>query len=81
MPWIKQVPVEEATGLLKRQFDAALKRAGRVWHIVHIMSINPRMMRDSIVFYATAMMGESPLSRVQREMLAVVVSCENNCHY
>jgi len=81
MPWIKQIPVEEATGLLKRQFDSALKRAGRVWHIVHIMSINPRMMRDSIVFYVTAMMGESPLSRVQREMLAVVVSCENNCHY
>ncbi len=23
MPWIKQIPVEEATGLLKRQFDAA----------------------------------------------------------
>jgi len=81
MPWIKQIPVEEATGLLKRQFDSALKRAGRVWHIVHVMSINPRMMRDSIVFYVTAMMGESPLSRVQREMLAVVVSCENNCHY
>jgi len=27
------------------------------------------------------MMGESPLSRVQREMLAVVVSFENHCHY
>jgi alkylhydroperoxidase family enzyme len=81
MPWIKQIPTEEATGLLKSQFDVALKRAGRVWHIVHIMSINPRMMRDSIVFYVTAMMGESPLSRVQREMLAVVVSFENHCHY
>ena len=81
MPWIKQIPVSEATGLLKSQFDSALQRAGRVWHIVHIMSINPRMMRDSIVFYVTAMMGESPLTRVQREMLAVVVSCENNCHY
>jgi alkylhydroperoxidase family enzyme len=81
MPWIKQIPIEEATGLLKSQFDSALKRAGRVWHIVHIMSINPRMMRDSIVFYVTAMMGESPLSRVQREMLAVVVSFENHCYY
>jgi alkylhydroperoxidase family enzyme len=81
MPWIKQIPIDEATGLLKSQFDSALKRAGRVWHIVHIMSINPRMMRDSIVFYVTAMMGESPLSRVQREMLAVVVSSENHCFY
>ena len=81
MPWIKQISIEEATGLLKSQFDAALMRAGRVWHIVHIMSVNPRMMRDSIVFYVTTMMGESPLSRVQREMLAVVVSFENQCHY
>jgi alkylhydroperoxidase family enzyme len=81
MPWIKQIPIDEATGLLKSQFDSALKRAGRVWHIVHIMSVNPRMMRDSIVFYVTAMMGESPLSRVQREMLAVVVSSENHCFY
>ncbi len=81
MPWIKQISIEEATGLLKTQFDAALTRAGRVWHIVHIMSLNPRMLRDSISFYVTAMMGESPLSRVQREMLAVVVSFENHCHY
>lgn len=81
MPWIKQIPIEEATGLLKAQFDAALKRAGRVWHIVHIMSLNPRAMRDSIAFYATIMMGESPLSRIQREMLAVVVSSENDCYY
>ena len=81
MPWIKQIPVAEATGLLKAEFDKALQRAGRVWHIVHIMSLNPRVMRDSIQLYITAMMGESPLTRVQREMLAVVVSCENNCHY
>lgn len=81
MPWIKQIPIAEATGLLKQQFDAALKRAGRVWHIVHIMSLNPRAMRDSIAFYSTLMMSESPLTRVQREMLATVVSSENGCFY
>jgi len=81
MPWIKQIPIAEATGLLREEFDKALKRAGRVWRIVHIMSVNPRAMRDSIGFYATIMMGESPLTRVQREMLATVVSAENRCHY
>jgi alkylhydroperoxidase family enzyme len=81
MPWIKQISIQEATGLLKAQFDAALKRAGRVWHIVHIMSLNPKAMRDSIAFYSTVMMGESPLTRVQREMLATVVSFENHCYY
>jgi alkylhydroperoxidase family enzyme len=81
MPWIKQISVAEATGLLKAQFDAALQRAGRVWHIVHVMSLNPRVLRDSIGFYSSVMMGESPLSRAQREMLAVVVSFENHCYY
>ncbi len=81
MPWIDQIPVEQATGLLKREFDAALRRAGYVWHIVHIMSLNAPALRDSIRFYATIMMGESPLSRAQREMLATVVSAELHCHY
>ncbi len=81
MPWIRQVPIEEATGLLKRQLDAAIGRAGRVWHIVHVMSLNPKALRDSIKFYQTIMMGESPLTRVQRELLATVVSAELQCHY
>jgi alkylhydroperoxidase family enzyme len=81
MPWIEQVPFEEADGLLKEQLDAAMERAGRIWHIVHVMSLNPEALRDTITFYRTVMMGESPLSRAQREMLATVVSAELECHY
>lgn len=81
MAWIKQVPVAEATGLLKEQFDTAIQRAGRVYNIVHAMSVSPRVMRDSIGLYVTLMHGESALSRVQRELLATVVSAELRCHY
>ena len=81
MAWIDMVPHGKATGLLKRQYDAAARRAGRVWKIVHVMSLNPPVMRDSIRFYASTMMGKSPLSRMQRELLATVVSAELNCHY
>ncbi len=81
MPWIEQVPVAEATGFLRRQFARALERAGRVWNIVHVMSVNPRALDSSMRLYGTLMMGESPLSRVQREMLATVVSAEIGCHY
>ncbi|HUG88550.1 MAG TPA: hypothetical protein VMP42_07265 [Actinomycetota bacterium] len=81
MPWIEQIPIEDADGLLKRQLEAAMERAGRVWHIVHVMSLNPEAMRDSIRFYATIMMGDSPLTRVQRELLATVVSAELDCFY
>ena len=81
MPWIQEVPPEDATGLLKEQFDEAQERAGRVWHIVQIMSLNPEAMRDSMAMYLTILKGESPLSRAQREMLATVVSAELECHY
>jgi alkylhydroperoxidase family enzyme len=81
VPWIEQIPVEEATGLLKKEFDRALQRAGRIWNIVHVMSVNPEAMRDGIRFYVTVMMGASPLTRVQRELLATVTSAELECHY
>ena len=48
MPWIRQVPVEEATGLLKKLYEQAISRAGRIWNIVHIQSQNPPVLRDSI---------------------------------
>lgn len=81
MPWIYQVPVEEATGLLKEEFDAALQRAGRVWNIVHIMSINPLALRGMIGIYSALLFAEGPLSRFQREMLATVISSELRCVY
>ena len=45
------------------------------------MSVNPEALTDSLRFYLTIVSGESPLSRVQREMLATVVSRELDCHY
>jgi alkylhydroperoxidase family enzyme len=81
MPWIEQVPVEQATGLLKREFDAAIERAGRVWHIVHIMSLNPRTLTSSMGLYGAIMRGRSGLSHAQREMLATVVASTLGCYY
>lgn len=81
MAWIRQIPVPEATGLLRKLFDAALERAGRVWNIVHVQSLNPRTMDASLKLYGAAMFGDSPLSRAQREMLATVVSREQRCFY
>jgi len=81
MPWIDQIPIEQATGLLKQEYDKALRRAGRLWHIVQIMSLNPEVLETSIGFYLAIMYGQSPLSRRQRELLATVVSAELDCFY
>jgi alkylhydroperoxidase family enzyme len=81
MAWIHQVPLEEATGALKQEYDKSIRRGGRLWNIVHIMSLNPSVMRASMRQYLAIMYGESPLSRFQRELLATVVSAELKCHY
>jgi alkylhydroperoxidase family enzyme len=78
---IRTVGDGEAEGPLREDYDAALRRAGKVWNIVRIMSPNPAVLRASMGLYAAVMKGSSPLSRARREMLAVVVSRANGCHY
>ncbi len=80
-PWIRQIPMEEASGLLKSELEKAVRRAGRLWNIVHVMSLNPRVLKASMEQYLAIMFGPSSLTRVQRELLATVVSAELGCHY
>ena len=81
MPYIKQITIDQASGLVKKELEKAVARAGRVWNIVQIMSLNGRVMKSSMEMYGATMFAESPLSRAQREMLAVVVSKANHCVY
>ena len=81
MTWIRTVSLEAATGRLQKLYLDAVQRAGRVFGIVRVMSPNPRVLEASMGFYRAVMFGPSPLSRRQREMLAVVTSRSNECHY
>lgn len=81
MPYIRTIPPDEATGSLKRQYEAAIRRAGRVFHIVSIQSLNPPVLEASIRLYKTLMLGRGPLARREREMLATVTSRALDCFY
>jgi uncharacterized peroxidase-related enzyme len=82
LAWVRTVPPEEATGLLKSLYDAAIKRAGRVFNVISLQSFRPKVLRASTMLYSEVMLGkESALSRAQREMIATVVSRINECHY
>jgi uncharacterized peroxidase-related enzyme len=81
MAHIRLVSVEEATDALKREYDEAVTRAGKVFNIVKAMSLRPGVLRRSMGLYKAIMFGPSELSRVERELLAVVVSTANSCHY
>lgn len=72
---------DEARGVARREYDKALKRAGRIWNIVSIQSQLPEVMRESMRLYQSTMYGESPLTRAQRELLAAVTSQVNDCFY
>jgi uncharacterized peroxidase-related enzyme len=81
MAWIKVVEPEEATGALKQEYDAARERAGRVFNILKVQSLNPDALQASMQMYRATMFGSSGLSRSEREMLATVVSWANHCFY
>ncbi|MHC4548821.1 MAG: carboxymuconolactone decarboxylase family protein [Planctomycetota bacterium] len=81
MAHIDLVPVAQATGALRRLYDAALERAGRVFHIVRTMSPNPPVLEASMALYLKVMRGPSDLSRRERELIATVTSRLNDCFY
>lgn len=81
MAWIRTVDPRDATGMLRQLYEEAIRRAGRIWNIVRLMSLKPETLKASIDLYVQLMHRPSPLSRATREMLAVVVSKANHCHY
>jgi len=50
-------------------------------YIVRVHGVHSRVMRLHYDLYIELMRRPGPLTRVQREMLAVVVSAINGCHY
>ena len=81
MPWIRQVEDHEAKGLLKKLFEEARERAGKVWNIVRLMGLRPKQLDASMALYREVMFGESGLTRAERELVAVIVSSGNHCFY
>lgn len=82
MAWIRTVAPEEATGLLRRIYDSAVERAGKVFNVLQLQSPRPKVLRASTQLYIEVMHSpDSGLTRAQREMIATAVSSFNRCFY
>lgn len=81
MAWIKIVEPEESSGILKDEYRQADSRAGKVFNILKVQSLNPTTLRASMKLYLATMHAPSGLSRAERELMAVVVSWANRCFY
>jgi uncharacterized peroxidase-related enzyme len=81
MPHLRLIEVDEATGALRQEYDAAVARTGKVFNIVKAMSLRASVLKRSMELYRVIMFGSSGLTRQERELLATVVSRTNECHY
>jgi len=81
MAWIKVIMETEAVGILKELYRKYTEPWGGVDNIIKIHSLNPKSLKTHYDLYAHLMRGRSALTRAQREMIAVVASATNHCHY
>jgi uncharacterized peroxidase-related enzyme len=81
LSWLR-VPAEaEAPPEVKELWEKPLEKLGFVPNVLMTYALRPRHLVLWNEFYEELMRGESALSKVQREMIAVVVSTTNRCHY
>ena len=81
MAFIKLFKFEESSGLLKKEYEKGMRRAGRIWNVLTIQSQTPEILKDSMNLYGSTMFGNSKISRFDSELLAVVTSISNECEY
>ena len=81
MAYINLITSEKADGIVAAEYEKGIRRSGRVYNILKVMSRSPEALQASMRMYIAVMFGESDLSRARREMIATVVSWTNNCFY
>ncbi len=80
MAHIAYVPEDQASDALSALYRRFAGPDG-LDNILRIHSLNAPSMAHHVQMYAHLMRGPSPLSRIRREMIAVVVSAANDCFY
>ncbi len=81
---ISALGISDPTGLdhdLRAIWDKCVEKLGFVPHVYSAYSLRPQRLRNFIAMYNEIMLSQSGLSKLEREMVAVVVSSANRCYY
>ncbi len=82
MAWIRTIADDDAEGELAALFDQVRDRdTGAVDNIMAVHSLNAAGLAAHNALYASAMAGTATLRKVERELIALIVSKVNDCHY
>src|SRR5690242_21827349 len=65
----------------KAAFAKADEKLGFVPNVLQAYSLRPQRLRNFMAMYNELMLAPSGLSKLEREMVAVVVSSANRCYY
>ena len=79
--WLQLPPPDEAPDDVKELWAKPLEKLGFVPNVLRAYSIRPGHLLLWNAFYDELLRGDSGLTKAQREMIAVVVSTANRCHY
>jgi len=71
-------PLPDATA---RYFDICQEKLGMVPNVLRAYAFDPAKLNAFTAMYNDLMLGDSALSKLEREMIAVVVSSINRCWY
>ncbi|KAA0911215.1 peroxidase-related enzyme [Pusillimonas sp. ANT_WB101] len=66
---------------LQEVFQKCVDKLGLVPNVLQAYSARPNKLRNFMAMYNELMLGPSGLSKLDREMVAVVVSSANHCYY
>lgn len=81
MSYVKTIPEENASGMIRRVYDAANARSSEVAEIIQVMSLDAKSAQASMNFQTNLMDTKNALTPYRREMLAIVISVANDCYY
>src|ERR1700758_4495796 len=81
---ISALPVPEPARLdadIQAVYQKCREKLGLVPNVLRAYSFHPQKLRNFMTMYNELMLGDSKLSKLEREMVAVVVSSANRCYY
>lgn len=81
---VMSLPVPDPATLdedIRAYFDKCVDKLGMVPNVLRAYSLRPSKFRAFTAMYNELMLGPSGLSKLEREMIAVVVSSANRCYY
>lgn len=81
---VMKLPVPDEAELdedIRKYFQVCRDKLGLVPNVLRAYALRPEKLRAFGKMYNDLMLGESGLSKLEREMVAVVVSAVNRCYY